>query len=121
MVFLFNKNIKNTLSNCIFHDDDRDPLWINDNIKQLIQEKNDTYRNYILNNKNPQIFHKIKYLQKQLKNLIERSQEKYYCSVLKKINGSGYKSNNLLANIKNIVKQQQKIQVLPFYFKITSK
>ena len=53
MVFLFNKNIKNTLSNCIFHDDDRDPLWINDNIKQLIQEKNDTYRNYILNNKNP--------------------------------------------------------------------
>ena len=83
MVFLFNKNIKNTLSNCIFHDDDRDPLWINDNIKQLIQEKNDTYRNYILNNKNPQIFNKIKHLQKQLKNLIERSQEKYYCSVLK--------------------------------------
>ena len=82
MVFLFNKNIKNTLSNCIFHDD-RDPLWINDNIKQLIQEKNDTYRNYILNNKNPQIFNKIKHLQKQLKNLIERSQEKYYCSVLK--------------------------------------
>ena len=28
--------------------------------------------------KKPQIFYEIKYLQNQLKNLIERSQEKYY-------------------------------------------
>ena len=52
-------------------------LGINNNIKQLIQEKNDTYRSYILNEKNPQIFHKAKYLQKQMNNFIERSQEKY--------------------------------------------
>ena len=59
MVFLFNKTIKNIFSNFIPHEtvtcDDRDPPWINNNIKQLIQEKNDTYTIYILNDKNPQI------------------------------------------------------------------
>ena len=60
MVFLFNKTIKNIFSNFIPYEpvtcDDRDPPWINNNIKQLIQEKNHTYRIYILNDKNPQIF-----------------------------------------------------------------
>ena len=85
MVFLFNKTIKNIFSNFIPHEtvncDDRDPPWINKNIKQLIQEKNNTYRSYILNDKNPQIFHKVKYLQKQPKNIIEHSQEKYYIRI----------------------------------------
>ena len=85
MVFLFNKTIKNIFSDFIPHEtvtcDDRDPLWINNNIKQLIQEKNDIYRIYILNDKNPQIFQKVKYLQTQLKNLIEHSQEKYYLRI----------------------------------------
>ena len=52
MVFLFNKTIKNIFSNFISHEtvtcNDRDPPWINSNITQLIQEKNDTYRSYIL-------------------------------------------------------------------------
>ena len=114
MVFLFNKNIKNTLSNCIFHDDDRDPLWINDNIKQLIQEKNDTYRNYILNNKNPQIFYKIKYLQKQLKNLIERSQEKYYCSVLKKLMDPVTSLTTYWPILKTLLNNNKKSRYYPF-------
>ena len=63
MVFLFNKNIKNIFSNFIPYEtvtcDDRGPCWINKNIKQLIQEKSNTYRSYILKDKNPQIFHKV--------------------------------------------------------------
>ena len=39
------------------------------------------YRNFILNEKNPQIFHKVKYLENQLKNLIKRRQEKYYLCI----------------------------------------
>ena len=42
MVYLFNKTIKNILSNYIPHErvtcDDRDPPWINNKIKQLILE-----------------------------------------------------------------------------------
>ena len=41
---MFNKNIKNTMSNYIPHKtiicDDRDPPWINKDIKQLILDKN---------------------------------------------------------------------------------
>ena len=89
MVFLFNKNIKSIFPNFIPHEavtcDDRDPPWINNNIKQLIQEKNNPYRNYNLNDKNLQIFQKVKYLQTQLKNLIEHSQEKYYLRISKKL------------------------------------
>ena len=44
MIFLFNRTIKNILSNYIPHEtiicDDKDPPWINSNIEQLIQEKN---------------------------------------------------------------------------------
>ena len=40
MVYLFNKTIKNILSNYILHEtipcDDRDPRWINNKIKQLV-------------------------------------------------------------------------------------
>ena len=65
--------------------DDRDPPWINNNIKQLIQEKKNTYRSYILNDKNTQIFSTVKYLLKQPKKLIEHSQEKYYICISKKL------------------------------------
>ena len=66
MVFLFNKTITNILPNYIHHE------TVND-------------KNCILNDKNPQVFHKVNYLQKQLKNIIERSQEKYYLRISKKL------------------------------------
>ena len=47
MVSLFNRTIKNILSNHIPREtiicDDKDPPWIN-NMKQLIREKNNTYK-----------------------------------------------------------------------------
>ena len=52
MVSLFNQTIKNILSNYIPHEaitcDEKDPPWFSKNIKHLIQEKNNTYKNYIL-------------------------------------------------------------------------
>ena len=52
MVFLFNRTTKNIPSNYIPHEtiicDDKDPSWFNNNIKQLIQEKNIIYESYIL-------------------------------------------------------------------------
>ena len=81
MVYLFNKTIKNILSNYIPHEtitcNDRDPPSINNKIKQLIQEISNTYRNCILSSKNPQIFEKVKYLQNQLKRLTEDNKKRY--------------------------------------------
>ena len=64
MFSLFNKTIKNILSNYIPHEkityDGKNPPWFNKNIKQLVQEKNSTYKSHILSDKNPQIFERVK-------------------------------------------------------------
>ena len=89
MVSLFNKAINNILSNYIRREritcDDKDPPWFNKNIKQLIQEKNNTYKSYILSDKNPQIFERVKSLQNQLKCSIEGSKKNYYLRTSKKL------------------------------------
>ena len=82
-LMVFNRTIKNILSNYIPHKaiicNDKDSPWINNNIKQLIQEKNNTYKSYILSDKNPQIF------ENQLKCLVEGNKETYYLRISKKL------------------------------------
>ena len=73
MVFLLNKTIKNILSNYIRHEiiicDDRDPPWINNRVKELINEKSDSFQCYLHSNKDPKLFSKVEYLQNKLKEL----------------------------------------------------
>ena len=89
MVSLFNKTIKNILSNYIPQEtitcDDKDSPWFNKNIKQLIQEKDNTYKSYILSDKNPRIFERVKSLQNQLKCSIEDIKERYYLHISQKL------------------------------------
>ena len=58
--YLFNKTIKNLLSNFMPHEtitfDDRDPPWINSQVKHLIHKKNVIYKNHFKNNKSNQSF-----------------------------------------------------------------
>ena len=88
-VFLFNRIIKNILSNFIPHKiiicDDQDPPCINNRVKDLINEKNDTFQCYLYSNKDPKLFNKVEYLQNELKSLIEASKEKYYSCISKRI------------------------------------
>ena len=74
-VFWFNRTIKNILSNFIPHKviicDDQDPSCINNRVKELINEKNDTLQCYLYSNKDPKLFNKVEYLQNELKSLIE--------------------------------------------------
>ena len=57
---MFVKTIKNKMSNHIPHEtiicNDRDPLWINKDIKQLIWDKNHAHKSYICNDKSLQLF-----------------------------------------------------------------
>ena len=74
-VSLFNKTIKNILSNYIPSEintiDGRDPPWFNKNVKSLIDEKNKTRRLYVRSNKNDSFFKKFTSLQIQLIDLTE--------------------------------------------------
>ena len=89
MVYLFNRTIKNTLSNYIPHEiiicDDRDPPWITNRVKKLINEKNDTFQWYLHSNKDPKLFSNVEYLQNELKSLIEANKEKYYSRISKRM------------------------------------
>ena len=71
---MFNKIIKNIMSNYIPHKtitcDNRDPPWINKDIKQLILVKNHTYKSYIRNDKSLQFFNQFQFLQTKLSSLI---------------------------------------------------
>ena len=89
MVFLFNRTIKNILSNYIPHEiiicDDQDPPWINNRVKELINEKNDTFQCYLHSNKDPKLFNEVEYLQNELKSLIEAKKEKCYSRISRRM------------------------------------
>ena len=80
MIFLINKTIKNIISTYISHErviiDDRYPPWINRNAKQLIQEKNEIFKRYVKERKDPKIFDKVKCLRKELSSLVESNKQK---------------------------------------------
>ena len=69
-VHIFNKTIRNIMSNYIPHEaiicDDRGPTWINKDIKQLILDKNHAHRSYIRNDKFLQFFNQFQLLQTKL-------------------------------------------------------
>ena len=79
---MFNKIIQDIMSYFIPREtitcDDRDPPWINKDIKQLILDKNLAYKSYIRNDKSLQLFNQFQFLQTKLSSLIEESKNQYY-------------------------------------------
>ena len=67
-VKIFNRTILNILSNFIPHEiivcDDKDPPWLNNRIKTLIQEENATCKIYHHNKDNPDLIYPLQFLQK---------------------------------------------------------
>ena len=119
MVYLFHKTIKNIQSNYIPHEtttcDDREPPWIKNKIKQLIQEINNKYRSYILSKKNPQIFEKVKYLQNQLKFLTESIKERYCLRISKKLKDPMTSAKTYCSILKSLL-NNKKIHCIPPLF-----
>ena len=65
---------------------DRDPPWINNEIKKLINEKNLAYKSYCRFNRDVFLFEKFKFLQNQLIVSIENSKQTYYSKLSTKLN-----------------------------------
>ena len=65
--------------------DDRDPPWINKDIKQLIFDKNHEYKCYICNDKFWKFFYQFQFLQTKLNSLIEESKNQYYSCLFHKL------------------------------------
>ena len=118
-VYLFNKTIKNILSNFIPHEtitfDDRDPPWINSQVKHLINEKNAMYKNYLKNNKSNQSFETFQSFQSQLSSLIASLKNKYYSKVAKRLLDPSTSPKTYWSILKTFL-NNKKIPVIPPIF-----
>ena len=87
-VHMFNKTIKNLMCYYIPHEtitcNDRYLLWINEDIKQLILDKNHICKSNIHNDKSLQFFNQFQFLQTKLSSLIEESKNQYYTCLFHK-------------------------------------
>ena len=81
-VCYFTETLLNIIHNFILHErivcDDRDPPWMNNEIKKLISDKNLAYKSYCRFNRDVFLFEKFKFLQNQLNVSIENSNQMYY-------------------------------------------
>ena len=79
---MFNKTIKNIMFNYIPHEtficDDRDPPWMNKDIKQLNLGKNHANTSYFGNDRTLKLFNQLWFLQAKLNSLTEEFKNRYY-------------------------------------------
>ena len=64
---------------------DRDPPWINKDIKQLILDKHHAYKSYIGSDKSLKFFNQFQFPQTKLKFLIEEPKNRYYTRLSHKL------------------------------------
>ena len=105
MVSIFNQTIINILCYFIPHEaalfDDRDPHWMNKEIKKLIHEKKNIFDCFRRNNNEKQLLDRLKDLQTQLTFLFEKSKGKYYSRITSKLSGIGESSKTYWSILKS--------------------
>ena len=107
MVSIFNQTIINILCNFIPHEtvlfDDRDPPWMNKEIKKLIYEKKNIFKCFRRNNNDKQLLDRLKDLQAQLNFLIEKSKGRYYSRLTSKLSDIGKSSKAYWSILKSFL------------------
>ena len=87
-ISIFNETILNIMTNFIPHEtkifNDREPPWINNKVKTMIQEKSKIYQLY-LKNKSNMLATKLKTMQNLIYKTLESCKSKYYGNISKKL------------------------------------
>ena len=81
---------------------DKDPPWLNNRTKTLIQDKNAKYKISCHNKNNSDLIYRLKFLQECLSISIESSKERYYARIAIRLNNTQKKKQNLLVFVKNL-------------------
>ena len=76
----------NFVPNKVITCDDRDPPWINDNIKNKIKWKNSMYKNYKRNGIKTEDYELLKKAVSDVSQLIVKSKDEYYYRLGKRLN-----------------------------------
>ena len=77
---------KNFIPNKILTFNDKDPPWINENVKHLIKIKNDILKLYFKNSRNANDFILLQNTNQQLSDLIKNSKDEYNNCLSLKLN-----------------------------------
>ena len=101
-VAAFNETMLNVFRSCVPNKyitiDDKDPVWINENTKTKIKEKNTFYQKCIKNGRFENGFILLKKLITELDDLIFSTKTFYYENLAKKVKQSVVANKNLLVN-----------------------
>ena len=118
MVSIFNQTIINILCNFKSHEtvlfDDRNPPWMNKQIKKLTHDKRNIFNCFRRNNNDNQLLERMKDLQTQLNFLIEKSKEKY-SQITSKLSDIGKNSKTYRSILKSFL-IGKKIPCIPLLF-----
>ena len=93
----------------------RDPPWMNNEIKKLINEKNLAYKSYCRFNRDVFLFEKFKFLQNQLNVSIENSKQTYYSKLASKLANPATSSKTYWSILKTFL-NNKKIPCIPPLF-----
>ena len=115
-VAAFNETILNVFRNYVPNKyitiDDKDPVWMNENIKTKIKEKNTFYQKYIENGRLESDFILLEKLITELNDLIFSTKTLYYENLAKKLNNPLLRIKTYLSALKTFY-NDQKIPQIP--------
>ena len=92
--------------------DDRDPPWINDNIKNKIRWENSMYKNYKRNGKKTEDYELLTKAVSEVSQLIEKSNDEYYYRLGKRINDPSTSAKSYWTILKTFY-NKRKIPLIP--------
>ena len=114
-------SLLNMIQNFISHEtiicDDRDPPWINKEIKKLMLEKNLAFKSYCYSNKSMLLFEKFKALQYQLNISIEESKEKCYTKLSSRLADPLTSPKTYWSILKTFLNKKKFLAYLLFFMK----
>ena len=105
---IFTNFVPNTVITC----DNRDPPWINDNIKNKIKWKNSMYKNYKRNDKKTEDYELLVKAVSEVSQLIEKSKDEYFYRLGKQLNYPNASTKSYWTILKTFY-NKRKIPVIP--------
>ena len=91
----------------------RDPPWMNNEIKKLINEKNLAYKSYCRFNRDVFLFEKFKFLQNQLIVSIDNSKQTYCSKLSTKLNNPVTSSKTYWSILKSFLNDKKILDIPP--------
>ena len=102
----------NFVPNKVITCDDRDPPWINDNIKNKIRWENSMYKNYKRNGKKTEDYELLTKAVSEVSQLIEKSKDEYYYRLGKRLNDPSTSAKSYWTILKTFY-NKRKIPLIP--------